>query len=796
MDNQRNPFAVLGLEPGATNKEIQSAMKRQSKALHPDLHAGDKEKEEKFKQVTLAYEEISNLPGFQRHGADEVKIHLPGSYQPSGDRTFYTGEDGAELDEVKASFHKMNDYFAQKKAEAASKFEAEGGFARMEEIMFGGENKVVDPSKNYKAPADYNNDEVIAEAKRKLEQNKKDNEAYDEARKAQELKIEQLKENQKDRDLKRQQEKGESSNSELTSQKQKPKRTPEDRAHRAARKEALVLRAAEQGKEQKAIDLEIAGNVVNDTVNNLINRLNRIIDIRYFYELNENKPELTTLITTADISDNGMLTDALAEELKEPVTAKSLATILEASKSPEGKVAIEQQLGNNTAVALELAGEAARPVESQNAVEYLNKNTALNKAVKEHSEKGFQQYKLDYDQIQTRQKTERLEKITSLSFKLNTETVNKAVALDLKLLQARFEKQKAVEERSAANVAGDLHKCFQEVYINKGQFAHKQQVQQHAHNADKFVDSYASQANLLKTQLQKAFGNDGKAQNAMNRITTAIATSNSGEADKLIDRELRVGILRGVQGKGDDFAAAKETAKQMRESMAVYRQNPDGRLKETGSFSEFMQRPADKLPEKAKNAINAQVNKEVGDDSFGRSFSKLQAQVQKSTEDYDVKTVKNALKLLPDSERAAIQELTNNPPSKEAAIHMMSDDHLEWNQPVTSAQLKSKSNDSHKVVLDSIAQERKVADQISNLEWSRNDFNESLVKLREQIETSNAALSQQEFDETFEAFSKRSEAIIEKATVGYRSTDAERLNSTMDARDYYKVRNHLVEQRA
>ena len=51
-----DPYAILGVKREATQDEIRSAYRRLAKQLHPDLNPGDKQAEEKFKQVSGAYD--------------------------------------------------------------------------------------------------------------------------------------------------------------------------------------------------------------------------------------------------------------------------------------------------------------------------------------------------------------------------------------------------------------------------------------------------------------------------------------------------------------------------------------------------------------------------------------------------------------------------------------------------------------------------------------------------------------------------------------------------------------------
>lgn len=60
MAEKRDYYEVLGVSKGASDDEIKKAFRKLAKQYHPDLHPGDKECEEKFKEVNEAYEVLSN----------------------------------------------------------------------------------------------------------------------------------------------------------------------------------------------------------------------------------------------------------------------------------------------------------------------------------------------------------------------------------------------------------------------------------------------------------------------------------------------------------------------------------------------------------------------------------------------------------------------------------------------------------------------------------------------------------------------------------------------------------------
>jgi curved DNA-binding protein CbpA len=61
MNRPDSPHETLGVDAGASQKQVQAAYRRLVKELHPDRHPDDPErsqKEEKLKRVNVAYEKL------------------------------------------------------------------------------------------------------------------------------------------------------------------------------------------------------------------------------------------------------------------------------------------------------------------------------------------------------------------------------------------------------------------------------------------------------------------------------------------------------------------------------------------------------------------------------------------------------------------------------------------------------------------------------------------------------------------------------------------------------------------
>jgi DnaJ-class molecular chaperone len=76
----KDPYDALGVERTASLEDIRTAYRRLAKKLHPDLNPGNREAEERFKEVASAYDILSDKDKRQRF--DDGEIDSTGAERP------------------------------------------------------------------------------------------------------------------------------------------------------------------------------------------------------------------------------------------------------------------------------------------------------------------------------------------------------------------------------------------------------------------------------------------------------------------------------------------------------------------------------------------------------------------------------------------------------------------------------------------------------------------------------------------------------------------------------------------
>lgn len=71
-----DPYKELGVSPSATDEEITQAYRKMAKKYHPDLNPGDKNAEQKMKEINAAYDQIKKM----RQGGASYEQPSGGAY--------------------------------------------------------------------------------------------------------------------------------------------------------------------------------------------------------------------------------------------------------------------------------------------------------------------------------------------------------------------------------------------------------------------------------------------------------------------------------------------------------------------------------------------------------------------------------------------------------------------------------------------------------------------------------------------------------------------------------------------
>ncbi|MEA2937981.1 MAG: hypothetical protein QOG83_861 [Alphaproteobacteria bacterium] len=108
-----DPYTVLGVKKDASQGEIQKTYRRLAKKLHPDLNPGNKQAEEKFKEVSMAYDLVGDAEKRGRY--DRGEIDASGAERPQQRyyRDFAEGGSQYTSDAGFADFAGADDIFSQ-----------------------------------------------------------------------------------------------------------------------------------------------------------------------------------------------------------------------------------------------------------------------------------------------------------------------------------------------------------------------------------------------------------------------------------------------------------------------------------------------------------------------------------------------------------------------------------------------------------------------------------------------------------------------------------------------------------
>jgi curved DNA-binding protein len=129
MAKAKDYYEVLGVPRTATQKEISSAFRKLARKHHPDLNAGDKQAEGRFKEISEAHDTLSDAKKrrlYDQFGPDYAAAEAAG------------GRPGTRAGGVRPEAGPTGQYRTATPEEIEELFGAEGGFGDIFGSIFGG----------------------------------------------------------------------------------------------------------------------------------------------------------------------------------------------------------------------------------------------------------------------------------------------------------------------------------------------------------------------------------------------------------------------------------------------------------------------------------------------------------------------------------------------------------------------------------------------------------------------------------------------------------------------------------
>src|SRR6478609_4045350 len=79
---EKDYYAVLGVPQGASEKDVARAYRKLAKQYHPDANSGNKDAEERFKEISAAHDVLGDAE--KRKEYDQVREMVASGVGPGG----------------------------------------------------------------------------------------------------------------------------------------------------------------------------------------------------------------------------------------------------------------------------------------------------------------------------------------------------------------------------------------------------------------------------------------------------------------------------------------------------------------------------------------------------------------------------------------------------------------------------------------------------------------------------------------------------------------------------------------
>ncbi len=109
MQNYRDYYAILGIERDTSAEEIKKVYRKLARQYHPDMNQGDKEAEEKFKDISEAYAVLSDADKRAEYDQYSRYWHKKG-FPGKGARPSKPWENGKERSSDKFDYGQFEDF--------------------------------------------------------------------------------------------------------------------------------------------------------------------------------------------------------------------------------------------------------------------------------------------------------------------------------------------------------------------------------------------------------------------------------------------------------------------------------------------------------------------------------------------------------------------------------------------------------------------------------------------------------------------------------------------------------------